>query len=166
MARNLNIAMQPVPPTSAGDFEMDFRSNEADRITRDRAGGRRSFSHSLCLATGRQPELDMDYVRPADPVIAMIDVGQRKLALPPRDLMIRGILAGALLGAATTLVIPTGMLFGAKAGFYDWWVWNQIPVTLGNMVGGFVCTGLALYSTDKPRGPLVAAAQPVAQAAA
>ena len=62
-------------------------------------------------------------------------------------------------------LIPTGMLLGAKVGFYDWWVWNQIPVTLGNLVGGFVCTGLALYSTYKPRGQLVPAAQTVVQAA-
>ena len=274
----------------------------------------------------------MDYVRPADVVVSMIDASQRKLALPPRDLMIRGILAGALLGAATTLaftgtattgqpivgalifpvalaiivllnlelvtgsfalvpiarlegkatwgavltnwswvylanligslvvgaliagsltnmgkaevagvaarivaaaeaktianeaigaagmlslfvkgilcnwlvslgvvlsmtsnstigkvaatwiaiflffalgfehavvnmfLIPTGMLLGAKVGFYDWWVWNQIPVTLGNLVGGFVCTGLALYSTYKPGSQLIAAGH-VAQAA-
>jgi formate/nitrite transporter FocA (FNT family) len=57
------------------------------------------------------------------------------------------------------------MLLGAKVGFYDWWVWNQIPVTLGNLVGGFVCTGLALYSTFKPRTQLAPPAQAVAQAA-
>ena len=48
-------------------------------------------------------------------------------------------------------VIPTGMLLGAKITLADWWLWNQIPVTLGNIVGGFVCTGLALYLTYKPR---------------
>jgi formate/nitrite transporter len=47
-------------------------------------------------------------------------------------------------------VIPTGMLLGAKVSVYDWWVWNQIPVTLGNLVGGFVFTGLALYTTFQP----------------
>ena len=47
-------------------------------------------------------------------------------------------------------LIPTGMLLGAKVGIYDWWVWNQIPVTLGNFVGGFLFTGLALYATYKP----------------
>jgi formate transporter len=49
-------------------------------------------------------------------------------------------------------VIPTGMLLGAKVSLYQWWVWNQIPVTLGNLVGGFVFTGLALYATFKPSG--------------
>ena len=47
-------------------------------------------------------------------------------------------------------IIPTGMLLGAKVSLYQWWVWNQIPVTLGNLVGGFVFTGLALYATFKP----------------
>jgi formate/nitrite transporter len=47
-------------------------------------------------------------------------------------------------------VIPTGMLLGAKVSVYDWWVWNQIPVTLGNLVGGALFTGVALYATYKP----------------
>jgi formate/nitrite transporter len=47
-------------------------------------------------------------------------------------------------------IIPTGMLLGAKVSFADWWLWNQIPVTLGNIVGGFVFTGLALYATNRP----------------
>ncbi len=53
-------------------------------------------------------------------------------------------------------IIPTGMLLGAKVSVYDWWVWNQIPVTLGNLVGGFVFTGLALYTTYKPAKSLTA----------
>ncbi len=44
-------------------------------------------------------------------------------------------------------VIPAGMLFGAKTSVGAWWFWNQVPVTLGNLVGGFVFTGLALYVT-------------------
>ena len=44
-------------------------------------------------------------------------------------------------------LIPAGMLMGAKVSFSDWWLWNQIPVTLGNIVGGLVFTGLALYVT-------------------
>ena len=38
-------------------------------------------------------------------------------------------------------IIPTGMMMGAKITVADWWLWNQIPVTLGNLVGGFVFTG-------------------------
>src|SRR5499427_1824892 len=52
-------------------------------------------------------------------------------------------------------IIPTGMMMGAKVTVAQWWFWNQIPVTLGNLVGGFVFTGLALYWTYKP------AAEPV-----
>ncbi len=55
-------------------------------------------------------------------------------------------------------VIPTGMLLGAKVSLFDWWFWNQIPVTLGNLVGGAVFTGLALYLTHRPRGSAPASA--------
>jgi formate/nitrite transporter len=44
-------------------------------------------------------------------------------------------------------LIPAGMMLGAKVSTADWWLWNQIPVTAGNIVGGFVFTGLALYLT-------------------
>jgi formate transporter len=48
-------------------------------------------------------------------------------------------------------IIPTGMLMGAKVTVAEWWIWNQIPVTLGNLVGGFIFTGLALYLTYRPK---------------
>ena len=44
-------------------------------------------------------------------------------------------------------VIPAGMLFGAPVSVRQWWLWNQIPVTLGNIVSGALLTGLALYVT-------------------
>ena len=44
-------------------------------------------------------------------------------------------------------VIPAGMMVGARVSLSDWWLWNQIPVTLGNLVGGFLFAGLALYAT-------------------
>jgi formate/nitrite transporter len=60
-------------------------------------------------------------------------------------------------------IIPTGMMMGAKITLADWWLWNQIPVTLGNLVGEFVFTGLAIYLTHKPRktvpAPLMAPTQ-------
>jgi formate/nitrite transporter FocA (FNT family) len=28
-----------------------------------------------------------------------------------------------------------------------WWLWNQLPVTLGNTVSGALFTGVALYMT-------------------
>jgi formate/nitrite transporter len=50
-------------------------------------------------------------------------------------------------------IIPTGMMMGAKVSVADWWLWNQIPVTLGNLVGGFCFTGYAIYATYKPPLP-------------
>jgi len=47
-------------------------------------------------------------------------------------------------------IIPTGMMMGAKITVAEWWLWNQIPVTIGNLVGGFIFTGLAIYITHKP----------------
>ncbi|MEO6003265.1 MAG: formate/nitrite transporter family protein [Opitutus sp.] len=55
-------------------------------------------------------------------------------------------------------LIPTGMLLGAKVSFADWWIWNQIPVTLGNLVGGLLFTGLFLYWTYSPRSTATVAA--------
>ncbi len=43
--------------------------------------------------------------------------------------------------------IPAGMMFGAPVTFRDWWLWNEIPVTLGNALGAFLFTGLAFYVT-------------------
>lgn len=59
-------------------------------------------------------------------------------------------------------VIPTGMMLGAKVSVADWWLWNQIPVTLGNFVGGFLFTGLFLYWTYQPGPAATPADAPVA----
>jgi formate/nitrite transporter len=47
-------------------------------------------------------------------------------------------------------LIPAGMMMGAKVSIVDWIVWNAIPVTAGNIVGGFLFTGLAIYWTFRP----------------
>ena len=44
-------------------------------------------------------------------------------------------------------IIPAGMLLGAHVSTSQWWVWNQIPVTLGNMFAGALFTGAALWYT-------------------
>lgn len=44
-------------------------------------------------------------------------------------------------------VIPTAMMMNAEISMTDWWLWNQIPATLGNIVGGAVFTGGLLYAT-------------------
>ena len=43
--------------------------------------------------------------------------------------------------------IPAGMLLGAHVSVSQWWIWNQIPVTIGNMVAGALFTGAALWYT-------------------
>ncbi|SDH82312.1 formate/nitrite transporter [Alteribacillus persepolensis] len=44
-------------------------------------------------------------------------------------------------------VIPAGMMLGANVTIADWWLWNQIPVLLGNLVSAAVFAGGALYVT-------------------
>jgi formate/nitrite transporter len=48
-------------------------------------------------------------------------------------------------------VIPAGMLLGAKVTVADWWLYNQLPVTLGNICGGVILTALALYITFRSK---------------
>jgi formate/nitrite transporter len=54
--------------------------------------------------------------------------------------------------------IPAGMMMGAEVSVRDWWLWNQIPVTLGNVVGGMLFTGMALQLTYRKRVPPAPAA--------
>jgi formate transporter len=56
-------------------------------------------------------------------------------------------------------VIPAGMMLGANVSFSDWWLKNQILVTIGNFIGGCLFTGLALYFTHKPRKAAVPSAE-------
>ncbi|OBZ13705.1 MULTISPECIES: formate/nitrite transporter family protein [Bacillales] len=51
-------------------------------------------------------------------------------------------------------VIPAGMLLGADVTMADWWLWNQIPVLLGNFVGGALFTGVLLYLSHS-KSPLI-----------
>ncbi|MGX5775816.1 formate/nitrite transporter family protein [Methylorubrum zatmanii] len=48
-------------------------------------------------------------------------------------------------------MIPAGMMLGAPISFEQWWAWNQIPVTLGNFVGGVLFISLAWYLTYRPQ---------------
>jgi formate/nitrite transporter len=58
-------------------------------------------------------------------------------------------------------IIPAGMMMGAKVTIVDWIVWNVLPVTAGNIVGGFLFPGLAIYWTYRPAAGR-AVSQPVA----
>jgi len=44
-------------------------------------------------------------------------------------------------------LIPAGMMLKAPVSLKSWWWWNQVPVTLGNIVSGALFTGVALYLT-------------------
>src|SRR5689334_5602607 len=61
----------------------------------------------------QEPTMDtVDYVKPADVALAMAEAGRRKLALAPRDLLIRGMLSGAILGVATSLAFTGAVSTG------------------------------------------------------
>ena len=44
-------------------------------------------------------------------------------------------------------LIPAGIMLGANITLVEWWQWNGLPVIAGNIVGGMVFTGFALYWT-------------------
>ncbi|MDP4015489.1 MAG: formate/nitrite transporter family protein [Candidatus Nanopelagicales bacterium] len=46
-------------------------------------------------------------------------------------------------------LIPSAMMMGADISTTQWLVWNQIPVTLGNLIGGAFFTGLFFYWSSK-----------------
>jgi formate transporter len=54
-------------------------------------------------------------------------------------------------------MIPAGMMLGAHVSFEQWWAWNQIPVTLGNFVGGVLFISGAWYLTYRPKAQAVRA---------
>lgn len=48
-------------------------------------------------------------------------------------------------------VIPASMFFGSGVSASAWWIWNQIPVTAGNILSGALFTGMAFYLTYHSR---------------
>ncbi len=48
-------------------------------------------------------------------------------------------------------IIPAAMFFGAPISMSDFWIGNELPVTLGNFVGGFLFTAAALGWTYRAR---------------
>jgi formate/nitrite transporter len=49
-------------------------------------------------------------------------------------------------------LFPLGMMMGAPITVGDWLFWNEIPVLLGNLVGGLLLTGTVLYATHLKPG--------------
>ena len=57
-------------------------------------------------------------------------------------------------------VVPVGMMLGAPVSIRNWLFWNQLPVTLGNIISGALLTGLALYATYREK-PAISESAPV-----
>ena len=116
----------------------------------------------------------MDYVKPIEITKNMLEVAAAKAALPVSDCNWMVCLAAIAPMSSTSatakmfaawmpififfaqgfehsvvnmFVIPTGMMLGAKVTITDWWLWNQIPVTIGNLLGGWLLIGLPMYLT-------------------
>ncbi len=50
-------------------------------------------------------------------------------------------------------LFPSAMIMGGGFSVYDYFIWNEIPTALGNLVGGLAFTGLTLYSTHVRTAP-------------
>src|SRR5216117_1035361 len=50
-------------------------------------------------------------------------------------------------------LFPTAMLVGGKFSIMDYFIWNEIPTVVGNLIGGLAFTGLTLYATHVKTGP-------------
>lgn len=59
-------------------------------------------------------------------------------------------------------LFPAGLMLHAKFSIMDYFIWNEIPTALGNLVGGLSFTGLTLYATHVRTAPKRAALKNVA----
>ena len=50
-------------------------------------------------------------------------------------------------------LFPSAMIMGGQFSVWDYMIWNEIPVVLGNLVGGLSLTGLTLYTTHMKTAP-------------
>jgi formate/nitrite transporter len=63
-------------------------------------------------------------------------------------------------------LFPSGLMMDGKFSIADYFIWNEIPTVLGNLVGGISFVGLTLYSTHLRTAPARAAASVAASPAA
>ena len=59
-------------------------------------------------------------------------------------------------------LFPAGLMLHAPFSISDYFIWNEIPTVLGNLVGGIAFTGLTLYATHAKTAPKRAALKRVA----
>lgn len=57
-------------------------------------------------------------------------------------------------------LFPSALIMGGAFSIADYFVWNEIPTVLGNLVGGLLFTGLTLYSTHARMAPSRKKARP------
>jgi formate/nitrite transporter len=50
-------------------------------------------------------------------------------------------------------LFPSGLMLHAPFSIADYFIWNEIPTVLGNLVGGLAFTGLTLYATHARTAP-------------
>jgi formate/nitrite transporter FocA (FNT family) len=50
-------------------------------------------------------------------------------------------------------LFPSGLMLGGNFTWADYFLWNEIPTIVGNIVGGIAFTGLTLYSTHVKTAP-------------
>ncbi|MEZ5541324.1 MAG: formate/nitrite transporter family protein [Pseudomonadota bacterium] len=50
-------------------------------------------------------------------------------------------------------LFPSAMIMGGDFSIAQYFIWNEIPTALGNLVGGLAFTGLTLYSTHVRTAP-------------
>ncbi len=50
-------------------------------------------------------------------------------------------------------LFPSGLIMGGDFSIMDYFIWNELPTVLGNLVGGLAFTGLTLYSTHIRTAP-------------
>ncbi|MFA5494122.1 MAG: formate/nitrite transporter family protein [Porticoccaceae bacterium] len=50
-------------------------------------------------------------------------------------------------------LFPSALIMGGDFSIMDYLIWNELPVVLGNLVGGLSLTGLTLYSTHIRTAP-------------
>jgi len=50
-------------------------------------------------------------------------------------------------------LFPSGLMLGGKYTWMDYFLWNEFPTVLGNLVGGLTFVGLALYATHARTAP-------------
>jgi formate/nitrite transporter len=62
-------------------------------------------------------------------------------------------------------LFPSGLMLGGNFTLMDYFIWNEIPTVLGNLVGGLTFVGATLYSTHYKTAPQRAVAGQAAPAA-